>query len=150
MTLFTDSDWAGDQATRKSTTCGAVMLGGHLVKSWCKDQSVVALSSGEAELYSANYGAAQAMGIQSMCADLGVKIGIDMFIDAKATMGIVNRRGLGKVRHISVQSLWLQDAVRKEKLKLMKGDWDSNVADMMTKALAGPDIERFMNIMGML
>ena len=102
ISMYTDSDWAGDRVSRKSTTGGAMIIGGHAIKTWSKDKSVVALSSGEAELYAANYGAAQALGLKSMAADLGVKLDIDLLIDAKATMGIISRQGLGKVRHIQV------------------------------------------------
>ena len=110
--MFTDSDWAGDRITRKSTTGGAMMIGSHSIKTWSKDQSVVALSSGEAELYAANSGAAQALGMKSFAADIGVKLEIDLLIDAKAAMGIINRQGLGKVRHIEVQDLWIQGTVK--------------------------------------
>ena len=38
---YSDSDWAGDRATGKSTSGGIVMLGGHLVKSWSRTQDAV-------------------------------------------------------------------------------------------------------------
>ena len=47
---YTDSDWAGDRETRKSTTGGAVTWGRHTLKTWSTSQSVIALSSWEAEL----------------------------------------------------------------------------------------------------
>ena len=46
---MTDSDLANDKMSRKSTSGGCVMLGNHVFKSWSIDQSVIALSSGEAE-----------------------------------------------------------------------------------------------------
>ena len=95
--VYTDSDWAGDRVDRKSTTGGAIVLGGHLVKSWSKDQPIIALSSGEAELYAANFGAAQGLGLCSMARDLGVEMDLNILIDASAAMGIINRQGLGKV-----------------------------------------------------
>ena len=49
-TGYSDSDWAGDRTTGKSTTGGIVMLGTHLVKSWSRTQDSVTLSSAEAEL----------------------------------------------------------------------------------------------------
>ena len=33
LRTFTDSDWAGDRATRKSTSGGAITWGGHTLKS---------------------------------------------------------------------------------------------------------------------
>ena len=48
---YADSDLAGDKVSRKSTSGGLLMLGGHLIKSWSSTQPVIALCSGEAELY---------------------------------------------------------------------------------------------------
>ena len=45
------SDFAGCRRTRKSTSAGVVLFGGHAVKSWSSTQAVIALSSGEAEYY---------------------------------------------------------------------------------------------------
>ena len=136
VTQFTDSDCAGDRSTRKSTTGGSMMLGSHTLKTWSKDQSVIALSSGEAELYAANFGAAQALGLKSMAGDLGLSLKIFLFIDAKAALGIINRQGLGKVRHIEVQDLWLQEAVKKKRIEIFKVDGNDNVSDLMTKPLS--------------
>ncbi len=47
--VYSDTDWAGCQRTRKSTSGGCLMLGSHLIKSWSSTQQAVALSSGEAE-----------------------------------------------------------------------------------------------------
>ena len=51
LTAYSDSDWAGDKKSRKSTSGGVIMIGSHYIKSWSKNQSVIALSSAEAELY---------------------------------------------------------------------------------------------------
>ena len=49
MALEPDSDWAGNNITKKSTIGSAMYLGKHLIKSWNTTQ-VMALPSGEAEL----------------------------------------------------------------------------------------------------
>ena len=49
ISIWTDSDWAGDRIQRKSTSGGVDMLGNHCVKSWSSTQKTVALSSAEAE-----------------------------------------------------------------------------------------------------
>ena len=87
------------------------MLGGHLIKSWCSTQSVVSLSSGEAEYYSIVKGASIGLGLRSMLGDFGVEVAIRVNTDASAAKGMANRRGLGKVRHIAVNQLWIQDRV---------------------------------------
>ena len=85
----TDSDWAGDRESRKSISGGAISYGGGLVKSWSKEQPVVALSSGEAELYAANRGAREAMGVQSSCKEMGIETKIEVQVDATATEGML-------------------------------------------------------------
>ena len=125
------------------------MLGRHLIRSWCKDQSVIALSSGEAELYAANYGAAQVMGLRSMAVDLGIEFSLDLLIDASAAMGIINRQGLGKVRHIATQDLWLQKAVRDQEIKMFKVDSLRNIADLMTKPVMQHEIVNHMGNMSL-
>ena len=105
---YADSDWAGDRKGAKSTSGGAVMLGGHTLKTWSKRQAVIALSSGEAELYALTRAASQTLGLTSLAADLGMggKSGI-LHTDSTAAIGMTYRAGLGKVRHIRVQYLWL-------------------------------------------
>ena len=60
MTVFYDSDWAGDKETRKSSSAGVVLVGRHLLKAHTRKQKVIAKSSGEAELYAAAWGASEA------------------------------------------------------------------------------------------
>ena len=51
MTVWVDADHAGCLRTRKSTTGFCICLGMTTVKTGCKSQAVIALSSGEAEYY---------------------------------------------------------------------------------------------------
>ena len=55
---MTNSDWAADKKTRKSMSSYTEKFGMHLIDSSCARQSVVALSSGEAEYYALTRGAA--------------------------------------------------------------------------------------------
>ena len=50
VVVMTDSDWAGDEMTRRSTSGGVVLNGQHTITWWCKLQARIALSSCEAEL----------------------------------------------------------------------------------------------------
>ena len=120
--------------TRKSTCCGVIMWGDHAIKSWSVNQQVVALSSGEAEYYGIVKGATISIGLQSMLRDFGVDVKITINTDASAAVGIANRRGLGKVRHIDVCQLWIQDHVARGTIKLVKIGGNDNFADSLTKS----------------
>ena len=74
-----DSDWAGDKISRKSTTGAILKVGGHAVKTYSRNQKTIALFSGEAELYAIVFGIAEAIGIQSICADYGFTCKIVVF-----------------------------------------------------------------------
>ena len=58
---YTDADWAGDVATRLSTTAGALMHGARWLEGWSVTQEVRALSSGESEFYAQGSGAARGL-----------------------------------------------------------------------------------------
>ena len=62
-------------------------------------------SSGEAELYAAVKAVAELLGIQSLAEDFGQKMSAELLVDAKATIGMVSRSGLGKLRHVEVGHL---------------------------------------------
>ena len=49
LEIFVDGDWAGCQRTRKSTSGGGIMWNGACLKVWSTTQTVIAMSSGEAE-----------------------------------------------------------------------------------------------------
>ena len=134
ITTYVVSHWAGNKITRKSTSNGAMFSGKHLIKSWSSTQQVMALSSGEAELYGMLKGATQTKGLISMMADFGEKVVATVCSDASAAIGIAHRQGLGKTRHIEVQYLWIQHEVKEGKLNVKKVGTNNNPADLLTKA----------------
>ena len=126
------------------------MIGGHLRKSWSATQTTVALSSGEAELSGLVKGAAQAIGLQSVANDLGTNWSIMLKSDATAAIGMCRRRGLGKVRHLAVADLWIQDKVKNKELKLEKVLGLDNPADLLTKYLDSPAQDKHVQRIGLV
>ena len=59
-------------------------------------------------------------GSQSLMQDMGIDTGIVVETYSTAAKGIAFRKGLGKVRHIEVCQLWLQEKVRNGVIKLVK------------------------------
>ena len=111
------------------------MFGKHLVKAYSRTQANVALSSGEAELYALVTAASEGLGMRTMARDVGQGLVPHVNVDASAAVGIASRKGLGRVRHLDTQSLWVQDAVRQKKVELIKVRGTQHPADMMTKYL---------------
>ena len=135
LQVMVDTDFAGCQKTRRSTSGGCAQIGGHLIKAWSTTQTTIALSSGEAELTGIVKGAAQAIGLRSVAADLGMKWSLHLRTDATAAIGICRRKGLGKIRHLAVADLWVQDKLKTGDFQLSKIPGLENPGDLFTKYL---------------
>ena len=57
-------------------------------------------------------------------------------IDAKATEHMLHRQGIGKLKHIDVAYLWVQDEIRSQRLRVHRTRSEENVADLGTKPLS--------------
>ena len=104
---------------------------------------IIALSSGESELAAVVKGAAEGLGLQAGLRDFGHEVTLNIRSDATAAIGMVKRLGLGRVRHLSVADLWVQQRVRQGGLTMQKWPGTQNPADLMTKNLGRADTERY-------
>ena len=125
------------------------MIGNSCLKNWSSTQAIIALSSGEAEYYGVVKAASIGLGVRSMFADLGINMNIEVLTDATAAKGIASRKGLGKVRHMAVHYLWVQERVAQGDLKLSKVWGKENPADLLTKYLDAESIKKCMHIFGL-
>ena len=64
-----------------------------------------------------------------------------LYSDATAGRGICQRQGPGKVRHLSIRNLWIQDLVEKRAAQIAKIKGTENVADLLTKAVSRSVLE---------
>ena len=124
------------------------MLGGCCVKSWSSTQSLIALSSGESEFYGVVKGGSVGLGVQAMLKDMGFNLSLEVLTDASAAKGIASRRGLGKTRHIQVHFLWIQERVGNGDIILKKVWGGENPADLLTKTLDSPTLNRCLRTFG--
>eukprot|EP00972_Heterocapsa_arctica_P055587 8199258-Heterocapsa_arctica.AAC.1 len=69
-------------------------------------------------------------------------------MDASAALGLINRQGLGKARHVETQWLWIQQATREGRVTMNKIPGAENPADLLTKPLDHEKIDGFMKAMG--
>ena len=146
--VYTDSNWAGCLRTRRSTSGGIVVLDGGALKSWSSTQATVAMSSGEAEYYALVKGAAEGLGMQALMKDLGWKAKVRVSVDASAAKSVASRVGIGKIRHLDVKFLWIQDAVRAGKITIRKVRGVENPADILTKPKSVDEVEDLLKSIG--
>ena len=148
LQTFTDSDWAGCTRTRRSTSGGAIVMGSHTLKTWSSTQPVVAMSAAEAEYYAMVEGETRAIGLKTMLGEMGVEVSVIVIsTDSSSAKSFASKR-LGKMRHIEVKELWLQEAVCRGRIKLYKIPGTENRADLFTKYLPQDEVFSHLRRLG--
>ena len=112
------------------------MVGKHILRSWSSTQAIVATSSGEAELIAMYEGAARGCGMQAIMTEMGLVPSLSVLrvcTDSSVAKSFVATRGVGKMRHLEVKLLWLQEQVRRQRLRVGKISGTANIADALTK-----------------
>ena len=67
---------------------------------------MIALSSAEAELYAMVAASAETLPFAAYARDLGLDLYCELYCNSAAVLGIAQRAGVGKVRHLRTQGLW--------------------------------------------
>ena len=111
------------------------MIGGHFLKGWSRTQNNVTCSSAEAELIALVKCSAELLGMRSAMKDWGVESSGVVYADSSAALAIANRRGAGKLRHVNISALWIQEKQDLHQLEMRKILGTENPADLMTKYL---------------
>ena len=146
--VFSDSDWAGDKISRRSTSGGVASISGGAIKHWSSTQGTIAMSSGEAEYYALVKSAAEGLGLQSLAKDLGYEMKVRIWVDSSSALAIVSRLGLGRVRHMEVKYLWAQEAHKNHRFCVRKVNGPKNPADVLTKPQSAVDMSEKMKTVG--
>ena len=147
---YSDADWATHKGNRRSVSSSMVFVSGCLLYSSARTQRVIALSSGEAELLSATSSLCDALFVRQLVAFLGDcdPPEVHHFTDATAAKSMMERSGVGRVRHLSVRVLWTQQLVSEKTVILHKVGTDTNVADLNTKSLSRHRMLMLLNLLG--
>ena len=93
------------------------------------------MNSAEADLMALVKCTTGCIGVQSMFRDWGTSRTCNLYADSSAALAIAKRRGAGKLRHINVSALWIQDIQDREGASYMKVLGTEYPADLMTKNL---------------
>ena len=81
--------------------------------------------------------------------DLGIDLEVEVLTDATAAIGICRRRGLGKIRHLAVADLWVQERLRSGDFALTKVRGTDNPSDVLTKYSDRATLAKHIENMGL-
>ena len=144
-----DANVAGCKSTRRSTSGGAISRGKHCLRTWSKTQACVTLSSAESELLGAVRGGVEALGMTALFKDFGQDMKVALHMDASAALGVIQRKGVGKVRHLDVSTLWLQEQQLRETIEFRKIHGLKNAADLLTKNVPKDVMVKHVDALGL-
>jgi hypothetical protein len=147
---YSDSDWAGDIATRKSQSSGHIQADSCPLLGFSRRQSVIATSSGMAEYYAAAAVAEDLIMLRAVFEFFEYEVEANLFMDSAAARGMARREGVGKVKGLEVKTLWLQQEVKRRRVCLRTVGTEDNLADLGTKVLSVARLEPLRQLCGLL
>ena len=150
LEVYTDSDWASDQVTRKSTSGAVIMAEGMRLHAHSRGQASVALSSCEAEVMAASEGIKEALLLQEVLMFVGLGHNeIEIKVDSSAAHAFFHRRGVGRMKHIDSRTLRLKDLIAAGGVRMKKIPRTQNLADLLTHTPSAKELEIFSPLMGL-
>ena len=138
--VYTDSDWASDRDTRRSTSGGIVIMAGGPINWLSKLQPIVAVSSMEAEYIACFFAIQDIVWIRQLLKDLGLErtLPTSVHIDNKSARQLAeNPVHHQRSKHIDIKYHWIRDMVSSATVKLHDVHTDDQRADFLTKTLRG-------------
>ena len=147
---YTDSDYAGDQDDRKSTSGYVFMLSSGAVSWSSKKQPVVTLSTTEAEFIAAASSVCQSVWLRRILQQLNhePRKSTTIYCDNSSTIKLSKNPVLhGRSKHIDVQFHFLRELTKDEVVELIQCSSQEQVADIMTKPLK---LDVFQNLRELL
>ena len=138
LDCYNDSDHAGCRRTRRSTTGEVAVVAGAVVESTSQTQpGLPALSVGEGETRATSHGCSTAMYLQKLVEeDFRMECTKPrLWTDSGSTKQGLERLGVGKIRHLETQHLFVQEAQRLKLMTLGKVKGTENPSNILTKHL---------------
>ena len=149
---YCDSDYADDRDLRKSTSKNVFTLGGMTISWRSRLQTVVALSTMEAELIAMVEAAKEALYLKRLLCDLGFEHhSIVVQCDSQSVIHLVENLAFSSMtKHIEARESFLVAMDEDRLVHLRKVHTKDNVVDMFTKALPVGKFEQCSNLIRLL
>lgn len=141
---FCDSDFAGDPDTRRSTSGFVIWLNGGPVTWSSRKQSVVALSSTEAEFIAAAECCKELLFVRDLIYEITQeKLEVEMRVDNQSAIWLMKKGIMSKrSKHIDVKYYYLKEKIDENQITVKYCPTGSQLADILTKSLPPVKFEK--------
>nr|GMD14496.1 Retrovirus-related Pol polyprotein from transposon TNT 1-94 [Ipomoea batatas] len=148
---YSDSDWGGDLDDRKNTSGYCFMLGTTACSWSSKKQSIVALSTCEAEYVATASSACQTIWLKNVMNQIHFPVQgpIKIYVDNVSAINLAkNPVTHGRSKHIDTRYHFLRDQVEKRIIELVYCKSEDQLADIFTKPLKHEAFDKFKKMIG--
>ena len=148
LTVYSDSDWAGDKDNRKSVSSYMIFLNDALIAWKSRAQSLTALSSSEAEFYACAEAVKEVPFIAQILMSLGIKIElpVNVWIDnVGAIFMSENQTTSPRTRHMDCRWWFVSDLREQGLIKIQFVRTEDNVSDIGTKNVNKETYDRLVH-----
>ena len=149
---YSDADWGGDFDSRHTPTTGNLFLMAGSPISWLsKKQTVLALSTLEAEYITLCLATQEAVWIRKLLTELLVSVRPVMLMeDNQAAIAIArNPMAHARTKHIDIRFHYVREALQNGAIDVHYCPTSEMLADLLTKSLSKGQFETLRSAMGM-
>ena len=149
---YSDADHGGNPDNGKSTGGYVVKIGSGAVSWSSKLQSLVALSTTEAEHISAVEAGKEILWMRQFMGEIGYNVSGPSLLkmDNQSAIAVSkNPEHHGKMKHLSLRLFWLRDAVQDGLIAPVFVATENMAADIFTKSLDRQKVQKFSRMLGL-
>jgi hypothetical protein len=149
---YTDADHGGNPDNGRSTSGYVVKMGTGAISWSSKLQSIVALSTTEAEYVASTSAGQEILWLRNLFSELGYSLSSPspLWIDSNSALSVAkNPEHHGRMKHLDLRFYWLRDEVERGTIHIAHLRTDEMPADVLTKPLVRVKHEGFVEMLGL-
>lgn len=148
---YSDADYAGDIVTRRSTTGYIFMISGGAVSWTSQRQSMVSLSTTEAEYVAASAASKELVWLRRLLNDIDCQCDqpTTLFVDSQSAIKLIKNPEFHKrTKHIDILYHFIRERYIRGDLILKYVNTNEQCADFLTKVLCKERLKRLLSMIG--
>ncbi|THH00740.1 hypothetical protein EW145_g7032 [Phellinidium pouzarii] len=152
FTTFSDADHGGDEDNRRSTSGMVVKMGTGAISWASRLQTIVTLSTTEAEYISAVQSGQEIIWLCNLLSEFGYEFTgpSTLYVDNQSALAVArNPEHHGRMKHLDLRHYWLRDVVEAGDIDIKYLPTKSMPADIMTKALGRLKVVEMRGMLGL-